>query len=166
MAKILIDSYFESFPEFKGYMDTCVYEAKTKGYVFSLLGRKRRLPKLTYDTIKLKLTDKSQIQYFKPISTILNKTINNHKNISYNMPIQGTSGQTTLIAMTNIWKDPKSFSYTRNFDLKNIGELCKTCDYAQNYKGGCTTRSSCMTGIPHNDPCCFHRYEKEVLNLE
>lgn len=107
IAKILINSYFETFPEFKRYMDSCVYKASTRGYVKSLLGRKRRIPKLTYDTVKLNLSDKSQIEYFKKICSGLIKKINNLKNVSYNMPIQGTSGQTTVIAMTNIWKEFK-----------------------------------------------------------
>ena len=82
------------------------------------------------------------------------------------LPDEFVEGNIREKNIKKIWKDPNTFSYTRNFDLKNIGELCKTCKYVQSCKGGCTTRSSCMTGIPHNDPCCFHRYEKEVLNLE
>lgn len=43
-AKTLIDSYFASYPGVKDYMDRCVHEARRKGYVETLFGRRRMLP--------------------------------------------------------------------------------------------------------------------------
>jgi DNA polymerase-1 len=43
-AKILIDGYFKSYPKVKEYIDRSIIEAKRKGYVTTLLGRKRYLP--------------------------------------------------------------------------------------------------------------------------
>ena len=43
-AKQLIDSYFETFPKVKLYMDKCVAEAKENGYVTTMFDRKRYLP--------------------------------------------------------------------------------------------------------------------------
>ena len=60
----------------------------------------------------------------------------------------------------NIWNDPNSFSYNRNYEEKDIGDNCKNCKFSKTCKGGCTTRSYSLTGIPHNDPFCFYRYEK------
>lgn len=42
-AKGYIDSYFEKFPGIKGFIDQCVDSARKKGYVESILHRKRRL---------------------------------------------------------------------------------------------------------------------------
>ncbi len=42
-AKELIDSYFESFPGVKQYMEKSIGEAKSKGYVTTLYGRRRFL---------------------------------------------------------------------------------------------------------------------------
>jgi radical SAM protein with 4Fe4S-binding SPASM domain len=63
-----------------------------------------------------------------------------------------------------IWKDPNSFSYNRNFKIENLGENCKNCRYGYKCKGGCLTRSSSITGLPHNDPNCFYRIEKNIKN--
>jgi len=65
-------------------------------------------------------------------------------------------------SIKEIWNDPNAFSYTRKFDEKNLGENCKGCKYSIECKGGCTTRSSSITGYVHNDPFCFHRIEKNM----
>jgi len=61
----------------------------------------------------------------------------------------------------DIWADPKSFSYNRNFIVKDLGNNCNNCKYDKSCKGGCVTRSYSLTGKSHNDPNCFYRYEKE-----
>ena len=43
-AKNFIEEYFRSYPGVKGYMDRVVAEAREKGYVETLFGRKRFLP--------------------------------------------------------------------------------------------------------------------------
>ncbi len=43
-AKQLIDGYFRSYPAVKEYMDKCITEAREKGYVETIKGRKRYLP--------------------------------------------------------------------------------------------------------------------------
>lgn len=42
-AKALIDGYFETYPGIKAYMDRAIQEAKEKGYVETIFGRKRYL---------------------------------------------------------------------------------------------------------------------------
>ncbi len=42
-AKQIIDSYFEQFPSIKTFMDQCIADAREKGYVSTILGRKRYL---------------------------------------------------------------------------------------------------------------------------
>jgi DNA polymerase-1 len=43
-AKALIDGYFENFPGVKTFMDQCIKDARDKGFVNTLSGRKRYLP--------------------------------------------------------------------------------------------------------------------------
>lgn len=69
-------------------------------------------------------------------------------------------------SIKEIWNDPNAFAYNRKFKIGDLGENCKKCKYSKECKGGCTTRSSSITGFPHNDPCCFYRIEKELLNFE
>ena len=61
-----------------------------------------------------------------------------------------------------IWNDPNSFVYNRRFKKDDLGENCKDCKYIRNCKGGCLTRSTSLTGKPHNDPYCFYRIEQEL----
>ncbi|PAV30407.1 DNA polymerase I [Virgibacillus profundi] len=46
-AKKFIDRYFESYPGVKSYMEEIVQEAKHKGYVSTLMKRRRYLPEIT-----------------------------------------------------------------------------------------------------------------------
>lgn len=43
-AKMLIDGYFETYPRVKEYIDESVESARTRGYVTTVMGRKRYLP--------------------------------------------------------------------------------------------------------------------------
>lgn len=43
-AKQLIDGYFETYPQIKAYMDNCIKEARDKGFVKTIMGRRRYLP--------------------------------------------------------------------------------------------------------------------------
>lgn len=42
-AKEIIDGYFASYPKVKEYMDRAAYEARTKGFVSTIFGRRRYL---------------------------------------------------------------------------------------------------------------------------
>src|SRR5699024_3787217 len=46
-AKTFIERYFASYPSVKAYMDEIVQEAKQKGYVTTLMKRRRYLPDIT-----------------------------------------------------------------------------------------------------------------------
>lgn len=94
-GKKFLNAFYLSYPEIKKYMDEYRAHAKKYGYVKTLLGRKKRLPQLTY------IGKDSFTNYQASYS------INNLLNTAINAPIQGTSGQVTLIAMTNIWKEFK-----------------------------------------------------------
>jgi radical SAM protein with 4Fe4S-binding SPASM domain len=66
-------------------------------------------------------------------------------------------------SIIDIWNDPTSFAYNRNFLKEDLGELCKDCKYGRSCKGGCTTRSISLTGKFHNDSRCFYRIENNLF---
>ncbi|MCG1022083.1 DNA polymerase I [Sutcliffiella horikoshii] len=53
-AKTFIDRYLESFPGVKEYMEDSVLDAKDKGYVTTLLHRRRYLPEITSSNFNLR----------------------------------------------------------------------------------------------------------------
>ncbi len=62
--------------------------------------------------------------------------------------------------IAEMWNDPDSFAYTRNFQPSEIGEGCRGCEYEQKCKGGCSTRSYSLSGKLHNDPYCYYKIEQ------
>jgi DNA polymerase-1 len=81
-AKQLIDSYFVSFPKVKRYMDSSIEEAKKKGYVSTLYGRRRNLPDIhSSNSVVRGIAERNAI----------------------NSPIQGTAADIIKIAMNRIY---------------------------------------------------------------
>ncbi len=80
-AKELIDGYFATYPKVKAYMDESIVRAKEKGYVETLLGRKRMLADIN--------SQNSIVRGFAERNAI-------------NAPIQGTAADIIKIAMVNI----------------------------------------------------------------
>ncbi len=64
----------------------------------------------------------------------------------------------------DIWNDSNSFSYNRKFKKEDAGPLCADCCYIAECGGGCSEVSLMKTGMIHNDPYCFYRYEKKHLS--
>lgn len=91
-GETVLRAFKSIYPDINTLMARQVEFAKTNGYVKTLLGRKRRLPQLTY------IGNDSWKNYS---SFRLYNIINN----AINSPVQGTSGQTTVIAMTKIWQE-------------------------------------------------------------
>ncbi len=93
-AKYLIDNYFISFPKVKHYIDKSIEEAKSKGYVATLFGRKRFLPDI--------LSSNSVVRGVAERNAV-------------NTPIQGTAADIIKIAMISIFKKLEN-----NFKTKMI----------------------------------------------
>ena len=74
--------------------------------------------------------------------------------------IEGNIRETSVI---DIWNDPNAFSYNRNFKTDELGKYCKDCKFGEQCKGGCMSMSTACTDKVHNDPFCFHRFEKEGI---
>ena len=59
-AAKFIDTYLASFPGVKKYMDDIVAEAKLKGYVTTLMNRRRYLPEITSSNFNLEVLQNEQ----------------------------------------------------------------------------------------------------------
>ncbi|MFO8052318.1 MAG: SPASM domain-containing protein [Thermoplasmatota archaeon] len=68
-------------------------------------------------------------------------------------------------SLKEIWEDPNAFAYNRKFSKKDLGPNCEGCRYWKKCKGGCASVSLALTGEFHNDPYCFRRIEKEVIEI-
>ena len=68
--------------------------------------------------------------------------------------------------LESIWNDKNAFSYNRKFTKKKLGEYCINCEFGESCKGGCNSVSLSTTNKFHNDPFCFHRIEKEIINKQ
>jgi len=112
-AQIFIDAFFAAFPEIKKCNENTLKMLKAKGYSTTLLGRKRRAPKLLYSSIKIL---NSNLKNIKKYESMLKGVIKDLINSATNARIQGTSGQTTNIAMINI----DDFIVTNNLKTEMI----------------------------------------------
>ena len=80
-AKLLIEGYFESYPKVKEYMDNVVADARDKGYVETLFGRRRYLADIDSRNANARaLAERNAI----------------------NAPIQGTAADIMKMAMVNV----------------------------------------------------------------
>jgi DNA polymerase-1 len=81
-AKELIDGYFATYPDVKKYMDTSIETAREKGYVETVLGRKRYLPDIN--------SQNAIVRGYAERNAI-------------NAPIQGSAADIIKIAMIHIF---------------------------------------------------------------
>ena len=82
-AKELIDGYFENFPDIKKFMDSSIENARGKGFVETIMGRKRYLNDINSSNAVVRgVAERNAI----------------------NAPIQGSAADVIKIAMINIWK--------------------------------------------------------------
>ncbi|MBR2409766.1 MAG: DNA polymerase I [Lachnospiraceae bacterium] len=80
-AEEYINRYFETYPKIKQYLDSLVDEAKTKGYVTTLFGRRRPVPEIAS-------------------SNFMQRSFG--ERIAMNSPVQGTAADIMKIAMIRV----------------------------------------------------------------
>ena len=80
-AKKIIKTYFSTYPGIKTFMDNTLSKAREKGYVETLLGRRRYADGLTSSNVNI---------------------IKAEERACINMPIQGTAAELIKIAMINV----------------------------------------------------------------
>ena len=82
-AKELIDGYFQTSPQIKEYMDKSIEEARNKGYIETIFGRKRFLPDIhSHNAVVRGYAERNAI----------------------NAPIQGSAADIIKVAMINIFQ--------------------------------------------------------------
>jgi len=79
------------------------------------------------------------------------------------LPDEFIEGNILNKKILDIWNEPNSFSYNRNFKIEELGKKCIDCKYGKRCKGGCLTVSSSLTGKNHSDPYCLRLIEKEII---
>lgn len=82
-AKSYIDQYFHRHHGVKSYIEKIVEDARNKGYVTTLFGRRRAIPEVK----SINITVRQQ-----------------GERLAINSPIQGTAADIIKIAMVNIWR--------------------------------------------------------------
>lgn len=65
-------------------------------------------------------------------------------------------------SLVDIWREPGAFRYTRGFRTEDLHGYCKSCEYGEICRGGCTFMAFGTTGSPHNNPYCLYRIEGAV----
>jgi DNA polymerase-1 len=82
-AKKYIEQYFDRHPGVRTYIEKILSEARNKGYVSTLFGRKRSIPEIKSNNSNIRQQG---------------------ERLAINSPIQGTAADIIKIAMINIWK--------------------------------------------------------------
>ena len=80
-AKKIIETYFQTYPGIKDYIDNTLKKAREVGYVETLLGRRRYADGLTSSNMNI---------------------VKAEERACINMPIQGTAAELIKIAMINV----------------------------------------------------------------
>ncbi|HKK95617.1 MAG TPA: DNA polymerase I [Anaerovoracaceae bacterium] len=101
-AKDYIDEYFNKHPDVKNYMDTMKMEGKNKGYVTTILGRKRWLPELNSPKFMTRQMG---------------------ERLAMNTPIQGSAADVIKLAMVKVNEEIKDRGLKSKLILQIHDEL-------------------------------------------
>jgi len=80
-AAAFINAYFEKYPGVKQYLESTKEEARQKGYVQTILGRRRAIPEINHSNRQVREAA---------------------ERMAINMPVQGTSADIIKVAMINL----------------------------------------------------------------
>ena len=105
-AKKLIDDYFVSFPSVHNYMNESIKQARERGYVETLFGRRRDLPDINSRNPTVRGTA---------------------ERFAINAPIQGSAADIMKIAMINVFKALKENNLKAKMMLQVHDELVFDC---------------------------------------
>lgn len=105
-AKKYIESYLDKYPAVKTYMHDIVDEGKEKGYVVTLLHRRRYLPELKSSNFNIRSFG---------------------ERIAMNTPIQGSAADIIKIAMVKVYKRLKEGNFKAKLILQVHDELIIEC---------------------------------------
>lgn len=97
-----IEQYFATYPKVKEFLNTLVSDAKDKGYVTTMFGRRRPVPELSS-------------------SNFMQRSFG--ERVAMNSPIQGTAADIIKIAMIKVWKALKDKGLRSKLILQVHDEL-------------------------------------------
>jgi DNA polymerase-1 len=101
-AEQFIKSYFEKYPKVKQYLEDTKKKARQRGYVETLLGRRRAIPEINSPNRNLREAA---------------------ERMAINMPVQGTSADIIKVAMVRLAKDMKGLGLKSKLLLQVHDEL-------------------------------------------
>ena len=101
-AKQLIDGYFKSYPAVREYMDNCISQARERGYVETIRGRKRQLPDINSRNSLVR---------------------GNAERNAINAPIQGSAADIIKLAMVRISEEFERLNLQTKMVLQVHDEL-------------------------------------------
>lgn len=101
-AKQFIDTYLDTYPGIKDYMENTIKDAKEKGYVKTMFGRKRNIPELNNTVYMIRQSG---------------------ERIALNTPIQGTAADIIKLAMVKVYKALKENSLKSQMIIQVHDEL-------------------------------------------
>lgn len=101
-AKEYMDIYFERYPKIKEYISKVIEEAKTKGYVLTMLNRRRYIPEANASNKIVKALG---------------------ERLAMNAPIQGTAADIIKLAMVNVYNKLKELNLNSKLILQVHDEL-------------------------------------------
>ena len=105
-AQAYIDAYLEKYHGVREYMERVIAQAKEKGYVETLFGRRRPLPELKSSNFN---------------------TRSFGERVARNMPIQGTAADIIKLAMVNVYRRMKAEGLKSRLLLQVHDELIAEC---------------------------------------
>ena len=101
-AEAFIQSYLDSFPGVRQYMDDTIAFGKEHGYVATLFGRRRALPELTSSNFNVRALG---------------------ERMAMNTPIQGTAADVIKLALVRVWQRLRDEGLTARLILQVHDEL-------------------------------------------
>lgn len=101
-AKSYIDNYLDKYSGVKRYMDNIIHEAKSKGYVTTILNRRRYIPEIASSNFNLKSLG---------------------ERLAMNTPIQGSAADIIKIAMIKVYENLKKSKLKSKLILQVHDEL-------------------------------------------
>ena len=97
-----MDTYFESYPVVKRYMNSVIEEARKNGYVTTILNRRRYVPEVNASNKIMKAMG---------------------ERLAMNAPIQGSAADIIKMAMVNVYNKLKEGNYKSTLILQVHDEL-------------------------------------------
>lgn len=101
-AASYIEQYFATYPGVKSFLDKLVEDAKEKGYITTMFGRRRPIPELSS-------------------SNFMQRSFG--ERVAMNSPIQGSAADIIKIAMIRVWRELLEKNYKSKLILQIHDEL-------------------------------------------